>query len=110
MRQKSEVSGGHHPEDTDAEARLRRGPRFADRYALRRLLKQGNGVTTFLAVDDRSGEQVVVKTFETSALQSSRQARFVHETRVLRELSGLGVCALHDAGQRDGQLYLAQRF
>ncbi|HKC29391.1 MAG TPA: AAA family ATPase, partial [Jatrophihabitans sp.] len=83
-------------------------PRFAERYDIVRLLKEGSGVTTYLAVDSVTAEKVVLKTCATETLPVGAQARFVNETHVLRELSGLGVCSLHDAGQTDGHLFLAQ--
>jgi PAS domain S-box-containing protein len=88
----------------------RHAPRFADRYDIVKTLKQGNGVSTLLAVDSTTALQVVLKTFEASALHATAHTRFVHETRVLRELSGVGLCALHDAGQTDTHLYLAQQY
>ncbi len=88
----------------------RRLARFADRYDVVRTFKVGNGVSTYLAVDSTTADQVVLKTFELDALQPGLHARFVHETRVLREVSGVGLCALHDAGQTDTHLYLAQQY
>ena len=87
-----------------------RDARVADRYDLIRLLKQGNGVATYLAVDSVTALQVVVKVFDASGVHQGMRARFLHETRVLRELSGLGVCALHDAGQSESALYLVQQY
>jgi PAS domain S-box-containing protein len=88
----------------------RQAPRFAGRYDIVKTLKQGNGVSTQLAVDSTTALQVVLKTFEATALHATAHTRFVHETRVLRELSGVGLCALHDAGQTDTHLYLAQQY
>ncbi|MFN2562688.1 MAG: AAA family ATPase [Jatrophihabitans sp.] len=84
--------------------------RFAHRYDIVRTLKAGNGVSTYLAVDSTTADQVVLKTFELASLQPGTHARFVHETRVLRELSGVGLCALHDAGQTETHLFLAQQY
>ncbi|HVU91336.1 MAG TPA: AAA family ATPase, partial [Jatrophihabitans sp.] len=89
---------------------MRPGAQFADRFELVRLLKQGNGVSTHLAVDGRSGRPAVLKTFDPAAINAAVPARFEHETRVLRELTGAGVCALLDAGEADGRLYLAQEY
>ncbi len=85
-------------------------PRFAGRYDIVKTLKQGNGVSTHLAVDATTAHQVVLKTFESAALPDAAHARFHHETRVLRELAGVGLCALHDAGQTDTHLYLVQQY
>jgi PAS domain S-box-containing protein len=84
--------------------------RFADRYDIVKTLKQGDGVATLLAVDSTTAHQVVLKTFDIDAMPAGALARFQHETRVLRELAGVGVCALHDAGQTDSHLYLAQQY
>jgi PAS domain S-box-containing protein len=83
---------------------------FAGRYRFQRLLKHGNGVATYLAHDLAGDQDVVVKVFEQDAVHAGMRARFLHETRVLGELSGLGVCALHDAGQVGRALYLAQPY
>ncbi len=88
----------------------RRIQRIADRYDIVKTLKQGNGVSTYLAVDALTADQVVLKTFAAASLHAGTHARFLNETRVLRELSGVGVCALHDAGQTDTHLYLAQQY
>jgi PAS domain S-box-containing protein len=84
--------------------------RFAERYDIVKLLKDGSGVTTYLAVDSATAYQVVLKTCAVSALPAGARARFLNETRVLRELSGLGLCGLHDAGQTGTHLYLAQQY
>ena len=111
MRQRIEFPGDIEPGNAGHGARPT--PRFADRFDVVRLLKQGNGVSTFLAIDaaqPRPGERVILKTFDVDALQADQRARFVHETRVLGELTGAGICALVDAGESEGHLYLAQRY
>jgi PAS domain S-box-containing protein len=84
--------------------------RFAGRYDVVKPLKIGKVGQTLLAVDSTTAHQVVLKIFESVALDPSAHARFLHETRILRELSGTGVCALHDAGQTDAYHYLAQQY
>ena len=83
---------------------------LADRYDLRRSLKTGNGVETYFAIDTTTGESVVLKCIDPEFVHPAARMRFLHETQVLRELGGLGLCALHDAGQVGDQLYLAQSF
>ena len=96
------------PESSDNE--VAPGNLFADRYRFRRLIKHGNGVATYLAHDALTGDTVVIKVFEQDAVHPGMRARFLHETRVLGELSGLGLLALHDAGQVGDALYLAQPY
>lgn len=103
----TEVSGG----GVARAGRDARPPhRIAERYDIVKTLKQGSGVTTYLGVDSVTADQVVLKTFDAASLEAGTRARFLNETRVLRELSGVGLCALHDAGQTDTQLYLAQQY
>jgi Protein kinase domain len=83
---------------------------FAGRYDVQRLLKSGNGVETFFAVDVATGAEVVLKAIDPAFVDPAARMRFQHETQVLRELSGLGLCTLYDAGQSDERLYLAQPF
>jgi PAS domain S-box-containing protein len=85
-------------------------PRFADRYDRVDLLKDGNGVATWLALDAAGGDRVVLKTFDLATVAPGMQARFRHETRVLRELGGAGVGGLLDAGRTDTHLYLVQPY
>jgi PAS domain S-box-containing protein len=108
VRRPAHPSGIARAEHRTAGARSM--PRFADRYDIVRSLKQGNGVSTYLAIDSLTADEVVLKTFDPANVRSGMQARFVHETRVLRELTGVGVCALHDAGQTDSRLYLVQPY
>ncbi|MDT4938670.1 MAG: hypothetical protein QOG80_2341, partial [Pseudonocardiales bacterium] len=82
---------------------------FAGRYALGRVLKTGNGVETRAAVDVDNGAAVVLKVIDPAFVHPAARMRFLHETRVLRELTGLGISALYDAGTADDRLYLAQQ-
>lgn len=81
---------------------------FAGRYALGRMLKRGNGVDTFVAVDTRTGAEVVVKSIDAHVVHAAARLRFEHETRVLRQLSGNGLAELYDSGEVDNRLYLVQ--
>jgi diguanylate cyclase (GGDEF)-like protein/PAS domain S-box-containing protein len=84
--------------------------RFAGRYWLGRTLKRGNGVDTFLAVDALTATDVVVKSIDPHVIHAAARLRFQHETHVLRQLSGVGVTGLHDAGTADDRLFLVQPF
>jgi diguanylate cyclase (GGDEF)-like protein/PAS domain S-box-containing protein len=84
--------------------------RFAGRYSLGQVLKRGNGVDTFLAVDTLTATDVVVKTIDPHAIHAAARLRFEHETHVLRQLGGAGLTGLHDAGAWHDQLYLVQPF
>jgi PAS domain S-box-containing protein len=108
MRPRNSVPGPSGPGRSVPSAMLR--PRFADRYDRVHLLKDGNGVATYLALDADSGARVVLKTFDLATVAPGMQARFRHETRVLRELAGAGVGALLDAGRTDTHLYLVQPY
>jgi serine/threonine-protein kinase len=94
----------------DADDRAWEHARFAGRYDVVKPLKASKAAQSLLAVDSVTAHQVVLKVFESAALDPNAHARFQHETRILRELSGTGLCALHDAGQTDTHHYLAQQY
>ncbi|HEV7194036.1 MAG TPA: ATP-binding protein [Jatrophihabitantaceae bacterium] len=89
-------------------AHTRPGSLFAGRYEVRRSLKSGNGVDTVIARDVTNDAHVVLKVIDPEFVHPAARLRFQHETQVLRELGGLGICALYDAGHHDDRLYLAQ--
>ncbi|HVA60429.1 MAG TPA: EAL domain-containing protein [Mycobacteriales bacterium] len=84
--------------------------RFAGRYGLGPILKSGSGVDTVLAVDTHTGRQVVLKSIDPSFVHAAARLRFEHETRVLRELTGVGLTGLLDSGYAEGRLFLVQPF
>lgn len=84
------------------------GHPFAHRYRLRRMLKSGNGVDTFQAVDIQTGRDVVVKSIDPGIVHAAARLRFEHETQVLRKLTGKGLPGLHDGGTADGRMFLVQ--
>ena len=93
-----------------AGAPLLVGSVFAERYEVRDELKSGNGVDTVLAHDVTNDARVVLKIIDPSFVHPAARLRFQHEAQVLRELTGLGICALYDVGQHEDRLYLAQPF
>ncbi|MEO6605456.1 MAG: protein kinase [Aeromicrobium sp.] len=83
---------------------------FAARYRLGRCLKSGHGVDTYMAIDDTTGAQVVLKSIVPHLIHDAARLRFEHETQVLRQLSGTGLVSLYDAGVTDDHWYLVQPF
>jgi diguanylate cyclase (GGDEF)-like protein/PAS domain S-box-containing protein len=83
---------------------------FAGRYRLVADLKRGNGVDTYLSVDDSTSAQVVVKCIDHEVVHAAARLRFEHETHVLQQLAGTGLTNLYDAGTADDRLYLVQPF
>jgi diguanylate cyclase (GGDEF)-like protein/PAS domain S-box-containing protein len=83
---------------------------FAGRYRLGRCLKSGHGVETYLAVDDTSSAQVVLKSIVPHLIHDAARLRFEHETQVLKKLSGAGLTSLYDAGVTADHWYLVQPF
>ncbi|MHB2022695.1 MAG: diguanylate cyclase domain-containing protein, partial [Mycobacteriales bacterium] len=97
-------------EDPGSEAGAGGEAAFAGRYALHTLLKEGNGVKTYAAVDSVDDAPVVVKVIDPAYVNAAARWRFIHETRVLAAMSGLGDSRLRDAGQVDGRLFLVQPY
>ena len=86
------------------------GGSIADRFRLGRLLKQGNGVSTYLAEDLLSGATVVVKTVSSDAVSTAVQLRLQHEALVLERLGAAtpGLRPLVASGHEGGLFYLVQ--
>jgi len=79
------------------------------RFDLGRLLKQGNGVATYLGHDRRSGQPVIVKTVSTTEDATAARLRLEHEAHVLERLSSsAGFRPLLASGRDDGCFYLVQ--
>src|SRR5262249_47845109 len=70
-------------DEMETEARL-----FGSRFRAIRSLKVGHGAQTLLASDLQSGADVVVKTFDLSAVSPELGQRLLHEAHALREASG----------------------
>ena len=86
------------------------GTLFAGRYQVRATAKTGNGIDTVFAWDITDRTEVVLKIIDPTYVRPAVRMRFQHETEVLRNLSGLGICTLHDTGAAGDLLYLAQPF
>ena len=86
------------------------GRSIADRFRLGRLLKQGSGVSTYLAEDRVSGAPVVVKTVASADVSTAVQLRLQHDALVLERLGAatLGFRPLLASGHDDGLFYLVQ--
>jgi len=95
----------HHPAIPPSAAP---GDMFAGRYELRRTLKSGNGVKTFLARDLETDRDVVLKSIDAGLVHAAARLRFEHETQVLRELNGAGLSGLYDGGVAGDRLFLVQ--
>ncbi len=83
---------------------------FAGRYRLGQCLKSGHGVDTYLAVDETTSTQVVLKSIVPHLIHDAATLRFEHETQVLKKLSGTGLTSLYDAGITGEHWYLVQPF
>ncbi|MEO5678098.1 MAG: AAA family ATPase, partial [Acidimicrobiales bacterium] len=79
------------------------------RFQLGRVLKQGNGVTTYLGEDRRRGQPVVVKTVAAGTVPTPARLRLEHEAAVLERLgSSPGFRPLLASGHEGGLFYLVQ--
>ncbi len=86
------------------------GGSIADRFRLGRLLKRGNGVSTYLGEDLSSGVAVVVKAVSSDAVSTAVQLRLQHEALVLERLGAAapGFRPLVASGHDGGLFYLVQ--
>jgi two-component system sensor kinase len=83
---------------------------FSDRYRALRLLKEGQGVETWLASDPSSGQLVVVKTVSRESLSSFAQARLAHEADVLGQIHSPFVAPILHCGQDEALVCLVMPF
>src|SRR5581483_6018014 len=81
----------------------------AGRFTASRVLNEGAGVQTLLAVDRSSGADVIIKRTEAKSAGTALAMRLAHEVEVLRELSGPdGARFLVAHGTDEGWIWLAQ--
>jgi serine/threonine-protein kinase len=77
------------------------------RYELQNLVGQGATAMVYRAWDRELKRPVAVKILrETAAMSETARARFRREAQVAAGLSHPNIVAVHDAGERGGQLYL----
>src|SRR6266700_4560883 len=87
---------------------------IAGRYQVRRLLKEGHGITTFLATDelhdDVDGSLVVVKTTSLDRLSTTAWLRLEHEAAVVSSLGSAAASGRVGVGCEDGLAFVVQPF
>ncbi|MEO7556496.1 MAG: AAA family ATPase, partial [Acidimicrobiales bacterium] len=85
---------------------IRPSPIPGVRYLPLRVLKDGGGVTTILAIDTESGLDVVVKRVDPSAVSASTRMRLEHESAVLQRLDSRRLASIIDVVSADDALCL----
>jgi PAS domain S-box-containing protein len=88
----------------------RPGPVVASWITLESPVKQGQGVTTYLGIDTRTGERVVVKTMEAATLGGRTWARVQHEAVALRRVRCPYLAPIVDADSEGDTLFLVRPF
>lgn len=83
---------------------------LSERYKMVRLISQGQGIETHLAVDEATGQPVVIKTTDTAALSSEARIRLEHEGAVLRRLTHPRLATIVETGYVDDTLYVVRPF
>ena len=83
---------------------------IAGRYRVHRLLKEENGISTFLAHDNRDERPVVVKTTPVGTLSTAARLRLEHETSVVSALHSPVPDGRVVAWRDDDTAYLVQPF
>src|SRR6185295_3487947 len=77
------------------------------RYEIQNLVGQGATAMVYRAWDRELKRPVALKMLrETAAMSETARARFRREAQVAAGLSHPNIVAVHDAGERGGQLYL----
>ena len=93
---------------TDATAPAHRIEQQVGRYVLRALLGAGAMGEVWVATDPQLERDVAIKLVHPRlARYPDVFARMVREARAMAKVSHRGVIAIHDAGEADGELFLA---
>jgi ABC-type transport system substrate-binding protein/class 3 adenylate cyclase/streptogramin lyase/predicted Ser/Thr protein kinase len=80
-------------------------------YLVERLLGQGGMGAVYLARDERMGRRVALKVLPPELADDERfRERFLREWRIAAALEHPHVVPIYDAGEADGQLYIAMRY
>ncbi|HEY0252528.1 MAG TPA: protein kinase [Kofleriaceae bacterium] len=84
------------------------GPRQVGRYALTERLGAGAMGEVWVAFDIQLDREIAIKIVHPSlARKPESAARMLREARAMAKLSHRAVVAIHDAGEAEGQLFLA---
>ena len=80
-------------------------------YRVESLIGRGGMGVVYRATDLSLGRPVALKMIAPELAQDQRfRDRFLREPRLAASLDHPNVVPIHEAGERDGQLYLAMRF
>jgi len=83
---------------------------YGECFQALRLLKEGQGIQTWLGVDQTSQRQVVIKTLREAAIAPTLRHRLEHEARILRQVEGYASRGMLVLGQQNGLVYLVRPF
>jgi serine/threonine protein kinase len=77
-------------------------------YEIRELLREGGMSRVYLADDPRLGRKIALKLLEPELGRDRRfRERFVRESRLAASLEHPNLVPIHQAGEADGQLFIA---
>jgi serine/threonine protein kinase len=80
-------------------------------YRIERLLGRGGMGAVYLPRDERMGRQVALKVLPPELADDERfRERFLREWRIAAALEHPHIVPIYDAGEADGQLYIAMRY
>jgi serine/threonine-protein kinase len=81
------------------------------RYRLLTPLGEGGMGVVYLAQDETLGRRVAIKLLAPGLAENAEfRERFVRESRLAASIEHPGIVPIYEAGEDDGQLYLAMRF
>ncbi len=97
--------------DSISQGRFTPGEMFAGRYRIVGLLGRGGMGEVYRADDLSLGQPVALKFLpEALAADAARQARFLNEVRVARQVSHPNVCRVYDIGEANGHRFLTMEY
>jgi tetratricopeptide (TPR) repeat protein/predicted Ser/Thr protein kinase len=102
------TGGGSEPPAPSPPQRRRIPPSLAERYQDFQLAGEGAWGTVYRAVDPRLGRTVALKLLKGDT--PSVTQRFITEARAQARIQHEHVCRVYEAGQADGEPYIAMQF
>lgn len=88
----------------------RPGDRFAERYAIERVIGEGGMGRVLLAYDDVLGERVAIKLMSCHSESANALDRFRAEVRLARRITHRHIARVHDLGQAGAVPYFTMEW
>lgn len=100
----------YEPRAASAEIELAPGELFDDRYRVLKQLGAGGMGVAYLAQDELTEEEIVLKVIHPSLVDENAKKRMIAEGVNTRKIKNPNVVSVHDVKQHDDQIYLTMEY